>query len=114
LLSVQDETLYAERVLQAGANGYIMKQELAAKVIEALRKVLRGETYLGERATAKLIGKVSGTKTSKEGPLEQLTDRELEVLELLGQGLTTRQIADRWSRSIKTVETYREKIKRKL
>lgn len=115
VLSMHDETFYAERVLRAGAKGYIMKLQAADKILEGIRHVLRGEIYLSEPMAAKVLRKVAEGKTAIAGsPIDKLSDRELEVFQLIGTGLGTRHIAERLSRSVKTVETYREHIKLKL
>jgi|SwirhirootsSR2_FD_contig_31_16028383_length_795_multi_4_in_0_out_0_1 DNA-binding NarL/FixJ family response regulator len=115
MLSMHDENLYAMRSLKAGAQGYIMKQEAVEKVLGAIRQVLAGEVYLSEsmskRTMFQLLGR-GGTRTGS--PLEDLSDRELEVFTLIGQGCTTRQIAEKLHLSIKTVETHRAHIKEKL
>ncbi|MBI1371654.1 MAG: response regulator [Phycisphaera sp.] len=115
VLSMHDESLYAERCLRAGAKGYIMKQEGSERLVTALRTVLAGQVYLSEKMSARLLGKMVGGGTSAgASPLEALSDRELEVFELLGRGLGTRNIAERLCVSIKTVESHREHIKQKL
>jgi DNA-binding NarL/FixJ family response regulator len=114
VLSIHDESLYAERALRAGAKGYIMKEEAAEKVVTAVREVLKGEIYVGEKLKSRLLSKAIGTPKSGASPLEVLSDRELEVFRLLGQGFSTRRIAERFGRSIKTVEIYRANIKQKL
>jgi DNA-binding NarL/FixJ family response regulator len=115
MLSMHDENLYAMRALKAGAQGYIMKQEAVEKVLTAIRQVLSGEVYLSDsmsrRTMSQLLGR-GGTRTGS--PLEDLSDRELEIFTLIGQGCTTRQIADKLHLSIKTVETHRAHIKEKL
>ncbi len=115
VLSMHDEGFYAERVLHAGANGYIMKQQATDQILMAIRRVLRGEIYLSEAMSSKILKNIAGESGKKTiSPIDQLSDRELEVFRLIGAGLGTRQIAERFSRSIKTVETYREHIKLKL
>jgi DNA-binding NarL/FixJ family response regulator len=114
VLSMHDETIYAERALRAGARGYIMKQEGGKVVVQAIRKVLTGQVYLSERMTAKLCERVSGGSNAPDSPLEALSDREMEVFQLIGEGLTTRQIAEQLFLSMKTVEVHRDHIKRKL
>lgn len=115
VLSMHDETLYAERVLRAGARGYIMKQEGTDKLINAIRAVMRGDVYVSERMASRMLGKfVDGKREGGSSPLERLSDRELEVFELLGRGISTRDIADRLCVSIKTIESHREHIKEKL
>lgn len=115
VLSMHDEAFYAERVLRAGARGYIMKLQVADKILGAIRRVLSGEIYLSDPMAAKILRKVAGGKADAvSSPVERLSDRELEVFQLIGIGLGTRHIAERISRSVKTVETYREHIKQKL
>lgn len=115
MLSMHDENLYAMRSLKAGAQGYIMKQEAVDQVLTAIRQVIAGEVYLSDsmskRTMFQLLGR-GGTRTGS--PLEDLSDRELEVFTLIGQGCTTRQIAEKLHLSIKTVETHRAHIKEKL
>jgi DNA-binding NarL/FixJ family response regulator len=115
VLSMHEESLYAERALRAGAKGYLMKSEAVEKVAEALRQILAGQVFAGQGLTTKLLKRLTGPSNKPESsPVERLSDRELEVFQLLGQGMTTRRIAERLGRSIKTIETYRENIKRKL
>ena len=115
VLSMHDEMFYAERVLRAGAKGYIMKLQAADKILAAIRRVLSGEVYLSDPMSAKILRKVAGGKADVVGSsIERLSDRELEVFQLIGIGLGTRHIAERISRSVKTIETYREHIKQKL
>lgn len=115
VLSMHDESLYAERALRAGAKGYVMKEEAADKVVAAIRKVLKGELYVSEKTTSRLLNRALGAPGDFKGsPVELLSDRELEVFRLLGQGYSTRRIAERFGRSIKTVEIYRANIKHKL
>jgi DNA-binding NarL/FixJ family response regulator len=115
IVSVHDETLYAERALRAGALGYLNKQTATEHLVEACRRVLAGEIYLSEQMSNRLLHSVVGGKTDlEESPIDRLSDRELEVFRLLGEGLGTRQIADKLALSMKTIETYRENIKDKL
>lgn len=115
VLSMHDETLYAERALRAGARGYIMKEEATERVMTAIRKVLSGEVYLSERMSARLLSKlVDGPATTGSSPVERLSDRELQVFELIGRGTGTRQIAEGLHLSVKTIETHREHIKTKM
>jgi DNA-binding NarL/FixJ family response regulator len=114
VLSMQDEAVYAERVFRAGAMGYISKDEMLEKVVSALRRILRGEMVATEAIKTKLLKKISRPSQSDDSVIDRLSDRELEVFQLLGQGYSTRRIAERWHRSIKTVETYRAHIKQKL
>ncbi|QNN20790.1 response regulator transcription factor [Planctomycetales bacterium ZRK34] len=116
VLSMHDESLYAERALRAGARGYIMKQEGTDKLVTAIRTVLAGDIYVSERMAARMLGKLVGGRSS-EAPgsvMDRLSDRELEVFELLGRGLSTRQVAERLNVSVKTIESHREHIKQKL
>lgn len=115
VLSMHDETLYAERVLRAGARGYIMKQEGTDKLIDAIRAVMRGDVYVSEQMSSRMLGKfVGGKRDTGSSPLERLSDRELEVFELIGRGFATREVAERLCVSIKTIESHREHIKEKL
>jgi DNA-binding NarL/FixJ family response regulator len=111
VVSAYDEGLFAERVLRAGAEGYINKQELQASVIEAIRTVLRGEVFMSAAVTQRLADRTLGRGGS--GPLV-LTDRELQVFEGIGRGRTTREIAAELNLSVHTVESHREKIRLKL
>ena len=115
VLSMQDESVYAERALLAGARGYIMKHEATENVIVAIRQVLRGRLYLSDRMSSRLLDTLFAAKGQPGmSSVDLLTDRELEVFDFLGQGLATRQIAERLHLSIKTIEAYREHIKQKL
>jgi DNA-binding NarL/FixJ family response regulator len=112
--SMHEETLYAERVLRAGAMGYVNKQETIDRLVEAIRQVLRGEIYLSSQMTERMLHRMVHGNPPEHDPIETLSNRELEVFELIGQGLTTRKIAALLHLSPKTVETYRENIKTKL
>jgi DNA-binding NarL/FixJ family response regulator len=113
--SMHDETLFAERVLQAGAMGYLTKQEPPETLVGAIRQVLRGEVYLSPRMTSRLLHRVaSAGGPSRDDPMAGLSNREIQVYEMIGQGQTIQQIAARLHLSPKTVETHREKIKQKL
>ncbi len=116
ILSMHDETLYAERALRAGARGYVMKQEAAETVLNAIRKVIAGEIYISPHLSSRLLqDMVSGNRTEPEKfGIDTLSDRELEVFELVGRGHSTRAIADRLKLSVKTIETHRAHIKQKL
>lgn len=114
-LSTHDETLYAERALRAGARGYVMKQEPIECVMDAIRQVLHGGIYLSQMMNDRVLRKVTRPGSSPTvTDVEQLSDRELEVFRLLGQGRGTRQIATQLHLSVSTVETYRAHIKEKL
>ena len=114
VLSMRDESFYAERVLRAGARGYVVKDEGCAVVVEAIRKVLKGQIYLSDRIASKMIGSYVGGARPGTASMEQLSDREVEVFELLGKGLPSREIAQLLHVSVKTVDSHRENIKRKL
>ncbi len=116
VVSMHEESLYAERALHAGANGYVMKQEPAKTVKAAIRKVLGGDMHLSEKMTASMLGKfMSGGQTGPPvSPIEKLSDRELEVFRMLGQGKMTRQIAEELDLSIATINSFRNRIKEKL
>lgn len=115
MMSMHDEAFYAERALRAGAQGYVMKQRATAEVAAAIRKVLDGDLYLSDELSAKLLRRaVDGDVGPGKGGVHQLSDRELEVLQLLGQGVSTRDVAERLNLSVKTIESYRANIKRKL
>lgn len=114
VLSQHDEALYAERALRAGASGYVMKQEASEEVLHAIRTVLAGELYVSRKMTPLILRKLLATDPAKDGNLAELSDRELQVFQLLGSGLGSRQIAGQLKLSIKTIETYRENIKHKL
>jgi DNA-binding NarL/FixJ family response regulator len=115
VLSMHDESLYAERVLRAGAKGYVMKETAADTLIQAVRRVLEGGLYLSESMSGKMLQLVLGQrKQAQISPLEKLTDRELEVLQLIGQGKATRHIAEQLHVSVRTVEAHRSHIKDKL
>ena len=113
ILSMHDESLYAERALRAGARGYITKNEASAKVMTALRQVLAGEIYVGTKAVTKILGNLSHDGQGGTG-VERLTDRELEVFEQIGRGRTTREISIQLGVGAATVETHRSRIKEKL
>jgi DNA-binding NarL/FixJ family response regulator len=115
VLSMHDEAIYAERALRAGANGYIMKQEASEKVLIAVRRILHGEIYLSERMSNKMLQQFIGVGVATiQSRMGSLSDRELEVFRLIGDGRATREIADQLHLSVKTVETYQAHIKEKL
>jgi len=115
VVSQYDEALYAERALRAGALGYVMKEEATAEVLSAIRSVLAGELYVSRKMGALVLHKLLQGKPDFHRPgIECLTDRELQVFQLLGTGLSSRQVSAELHLSIKTIETYRENIKHKL
>ena len=115
ILSMHDEAIYAERALRARANGYIMKQEATEKVLVAVRRILNGEVYLSDRMANKLLQQyIGGAPAAIQSRISALSDRELEVFCLIGEGRGTREIAEELHLSIKTVETYQAHIKEKL
>ncbi|MGA2099100.1 MAG: response regulator transcription factor [Candidatus Acidiferrum sp.] len=115
ILSMHDESIYAERALRAGANGYIMKQEATEKVLVAIRRILAGEVYLSERLTNAMLQQVvHGNAGARNSPILSLTDRELEIFRLIGEGHSTRRIADELHLSVKTIESHQAHIKEKL
>ena len=115
VLSMHDESLYAERALRAGSRGYIMKEEAIEQVLVAIRRALLGEIFLSEKMKSRMIQQMaSGKGKVVSSPIEHLTDRELEVFRLIGEGHSTRQIAGQLHLSVRTVEAYREYIKGKL
>ncbi len=115
VISMHDESLYAERVLRAGARGYIMKHEGGDDIIRAIRQVLSGKLYVSEQMSARILEGVSGRQPATQcSAIKQLTDRELEIFQLIGQGLSTQEIANKLHLSAKTVHAHRASIKDKL
>jgi len=117
VVSMHDETLYAERVLRAGARGYITKQEATRNILLAIRRILNGHIYLNERVATQILTRIASpgaVVSTNLRPTDMLADRELQVFELTGRGLNPRQIAERLHIGIKTVETYRARIREKL
>jgi DNA-binding NarL/FixJ family response regulator len=115
VFSMHDEWLHAERALQSGARGYVMKNEPPAQVLEAIRRIVAGEIYLSERMSARLLNRLAGVKSEEDAsPTSALSHRELQIFTLIGQGNSSREIAESLSVSIKTIETHRERIKDKL
>jgi DNA-binding NarL/FixJ family response regulator len=112
--SMHDESLYVERVLRAGAHGYIMKHEGGKKVIDAIRKVLRGEIYVSPEMSGKILEIFSGRRPSSTDPVEALSDRQFEIFQMIGQGKGTRAIAEALNVSVKTIDAHRAHIKEKL
>ena len=112
---MHDQFLYAERALHAGARGYIMKQEAMEKVVTAIRQVLAGKIYLNEKVKDQILFNLADRPAGNgRFPMDRLTDRELEVFRMIGKGFSTREIASKLHLSIKTIGTYRERIKEKL
>lgn len=112
VLSMHDENLYAERTLRAGASGYIMKQEAPAKVLDAIRKVADGHIYVSEQISKRLLQGI--VKPGNDSPVATLSDREFQVFQFIGEGLSHQNIADKLNLSIKTIESHVERIKNKL
>ena len=115
VLSMHDETLYAERALRAGSLGYIMKEEAIEKVLTAIRQVIAGEIFLSDKMKGRMLNQLVGGRIKHgSSSIDNLSDRELEVFRLIGEGRGTRQIAEELRLSVRTVEAYREYIKDKL
>jgi DNA-binding NarL/FixJ family response regulator len=115
VVSMHDEVVYAERALRAGARGYIMKEAGGENLLAAIRQILRGEVYVSPRLSARILEGMTGAKPrGSSSPIEQLTDREFEVFQLIGQGKSTRDIAEQLHLSPKTVDVHRSHIKEKL
>jgi DNA-binding NarL/FixJ family response regulator len=115
VVSMHDEVIYAERVLRAGARGYVMKEAGGEALLAALRQVLAGQVYVSPKMSSRILEGMAGRKPrGSSSPIEQLTDREFEVFQLIGQGKSTREIAAQLSLSTKTVDVHRSHIKEKL
>ncbi len=115
ILSMHDESVYAERALRAGANGYIMKQEATETVLVAVRQILKQKVYVSDRVANRMLQQyINGSDTKKHSLIADLSDRELEVFRLIGEGHSTRMIAEELHLSVKTVESYQAHIKDKL
>lgn len=114
VLTQHDEVLYADRVLRAGATGYVSKQEATEDVLQAIRTALHGEIFVSRQMAPQILRKLLNTGTAETSPMDTLSERELQVFQLLGQGRGSRQVAEELGLSIKTIETYRENIKHKL
>jgi DNA-binding NarL/FixJ family response regulator len=114
VLSMHEEALYAERALHAGARGYVMKRETTKNVLTAIRRVVEGDIYVGDRVVNAMAKRMSSRKTAAAEPVERLSDRELEIFRLLGQGRTPSQIAEDLSLSLKTVQAYCARAKEKF
>lgn len=115
VLSMHDEAVYAMRVLKAGAKAYVMKQEVVDKVMEAVRRIRAGKVFVSERVASRMLDQVVvGGDPAPDSPVDLLSDRELEIVNMIGSGLPTREIAAKLHISIKTVESHRARIKEKL
>ena len=116
VISMHDESLFAERSIRAGARGYITKQEATKDILTALRKVLAGDVYLNDETTHRLITKMAGgTSAGITGPnADELSDREMQVFRMIGLGISTRQISEELNLDVSTIDTYRKRIKDKL
>lgn len=115
VMSMHDESLYAERALRAGAKGYVMKQEAPETILAAIRQILRGNIHVSEKIRSKMLRQIADAPTQADlSPLNRLGDRELEIMQLIGQGFRTAEIAEKINRSIKTIEAHRANLKKKL
>ena len=114
ILSMHDESVYAERALRAGAKGYVTKNEASSAVLKAIRQILKGDIYLNPRFMSRIVSRIVGGSDVATEPIHRLADRELEVFDLIGRGLTTRQIATELGLGITTVDTYKTRIREKL
>ena len=115
VMSMHDESLYTERALRAGARGYIMKQEATEKILTAIRQILAGEIYVSDKMRSTMLQRIIDNRVDADAsPVAGLSDRELEVLRLIGRGYGTSEIAEEIHRSVKTVEAHRANIKEKL
>ncbi len=115
VLSMHDESVYASRALRAGASGYVTKQEAMETVLTAIRQILKGQIYASEKVVSQVMSGLVGGRPQKDGfALDRLTNREIEILQLIGRGISTRRIAEKLFLSVKTVETHRMHIKEKL
>ena len=114
VISMHDETLYAERVLRAGGRGYIMKQEGPEKILQALRRVLEGQIFVSGKMSGRILDALSNRRARSDSPIARLTDREFEIFQLIGQGKDSHAIAGQLHLSVKTVDAHRGNIKEKL
>ena len=115
VVSMHDESLYAARALRAGARGYIMKSEVESEIVQAIRRILKGSVYVSDELSTKILLRYTGaTPGEGDSPLDQLSDREIEVFEYMGRGFTTREIAEKLALSPKTIDSYRTRVKEKL
>ena len=115
MFSMHDETIYAQRALRAGAKAYVMKKESPSKVVDAIRKIIQGEIYVSPSVADQVLHQiVSGPGNVSTSPVDRLTDRELEVVQLIGRGLSSREVAESLHLSVKTIESHRAHVKEKL
>jgi DNA-binding NarL/FixJ family response regulator len=114
ILSMHDESVYAERALRAGAKGYVTKNEASTAVLKAIRQILKGEIYLNPGFMSRMVSRITGGCDIAIEPIQRLADRELEVFDLIGRGLTTREIASELNLGVTTVDTYKTRIREKL
>lgn len=114
VVSMHDESIFAERAMRAGARGYIMKEETPECLIQAIRRVLSGKVYLSDDVSESLLEKMVGGEKARKDPIHTLTDRELMIFQAIGEGLSSLEIAERLHLSVKTIETYRARIKERL
>lgn len=115
VMSMHDESIYAERAMRAGARGYIMKQEASGKILTAVRAMLAGDLYLSDRMKERVLHRFVNNRKERVGfSMDTLSDREMEVFQLIGEGYSTRQIAAKLNLSVKTIDSYREHLKLKL
>lgn len=114
ILSMHDESVYAERALRAGAKGYVTKNEASTAVLQAIRQIVKGEIYLNPRFMSRMVSRITGARDIASGPIDRLADRELEVFDMIGRGLTTREIAEQLGLGVTTVDTYKSRIREKL
>lgn len=114
ILSMHDESVYAERALRAGAKGYVTKNEASTAVLNAIRQIVKGEIYLNPRFMSRMVSRITGARDIASGPIDRLADRELEVFDMIGRGLTTREIAEQLGLGVTTVDTYKSRIREKL
>ncbi|MFT5465803.1 MAG: DNA-binding NarL/FixJ family response regulator [Verrucomicrobiales bacterium] len=114
VVSMHEENVYAERALRAGARGYVMKEEAADKLVEAVGQVLAGGVYVSPKISARIVQQFADSGGSPESPIGRLTDRELEVFQQIGEGMASREIAAKLTISVRTVDAHRAHIKEKL